>query len=97
MKISEVTDADICTFIREDPEDSEAIETINVLKPVAAAFLGTYTGLDDEELDTHEDITYVYLAAIAQMYDNRTLTVEADKFNRLAAEILSLYSKNNVG
>lgn len=97
MKISEVTDGFICSFIREDAEDAEAIGTIDVLKPAALEFLRQHTGLTAEELDPFEDVTYVYLACIEQMYDNRTLTVDAAKLSYLAASILSLHSKNNIG
>lgn len=97
MKISQVTDAFICTFIREDAADADVISTLSVIKSAALAYLTQHTGLTAEELDDREDVTYVYLAAVEQMYDNRTLTVDEGKLSYLAATILSLHSKNNIG
>lgn len=97
MKISQITDSFICTFIREDPTDTEVISTLDVLKPAALAYLTQHTGLTAAELDDYDDVTYVYLAAIEQMYDNRTLTVDAGKLGYLAATILSLHSLHNIG
>ena len=97
MKISQVTDAFICTFIREDAADADVLSTISVLKPAALAYLTKHTGLTAAQLDDYEDTTYVYLAAIEQMYDNRTLTVDEGKISYLAATILSLHSTNNIG
>ena len=97
MKISQVTDAFLCSFIREDATDTEVITLLGAIKPAALAYLTQHTGLTAEELDDREDVTYVYLAAVEQMYDNRTLTVDEGKLSYLAATILSLHSKNNIG
>lgn len=97
MKISQITDAFICTFIREDATDADVISTLSVIKPAALAYLTEHTGLTATELDDLEDVTYVYLAAVEQMYDTRKLTVDETQLGYLAATILSLHSKNNVG
>ena len=97
MKISQITDEFICTFLREDPTDADALSTIEVLRPAALAYLTKHTGLTAAQLDDCEDTTYVYLAAIEQMYDNRTLVVDEGKLGYIAATILSLHSLNNIG
>lgn len=59
MKISEITAADIWRHIRESPEDMETEDNteILVMKKAAVEFCKGYTGLTEEQLDEHEDIT----------------------------------------
>lgn len=97
MKISDVTNEFLCAFIREDVTDADVISTLEVLKPAALTYLTEHTGLTAAELDAFDDVTYVYLAAIEQMYDNRTLVVDEGKLSYLASTILSLHSLNNIG
>lgn len=71
MKISEITAADIWRHIRESPEDMETEDNteILVMKKAAVEFCKGYTGLTEEQLDEHEDITIAVLMLIADMYD----------------------------
>ena len=61
MKISEITAADIWRHIRESPEDMETEDNteILVMKKAAVEFCKGYTGLTEEQLDEHEDITII--------------------------------------
>lgn len=96
MKISEITAADIRRHIRESPEDMETEDNteILVMKKAAVEFCKGYTGLTEEQLDEHEDITIAVLMLIADMYDNRQLQVDKNVTNKTAETILGMYCIN---
>lgn len=96
MKISEMTTADIWQHIREDPEDMEEADNKEILtmKTAAVEYCKGYTGLTEEQLDKHEDITIAVLMLIADMYDNRQLQVDKNIMNKTAETILGMYCVN---
>ncbi|MBQ7070788.1 MAG: phage gp6-like head-tail connector protein [Ruminococcus sp.] len=97
MKISEVTDEQIFSFMRvDDPTDGDT-EFLSIIKPAAKSFIIGYTALTAEELDEHEDLTIAYLILIEDMFDNRALTVNSANLNRTTENILSMYAKNHIG
>ena len=71
-------------------------ETAEILrmKAAAIAFVKGFTGLSEEELDQHEDITIAVLMLIADMYDNRQIQVDKNTINRTADTILGMHSVN---
>lgn len=96
MKVSEITIDEICSQIRQDkayltPED-EAL--INIMQKSAVEHVKAYTGLTDEEIDTHEDITIAVLVLISDMYDNRQMYVDKSNVNRVVDTILGLHCVN---
>ena len=97
MKISEVTAADVIEFIREDETDSGLPGLLAKYMAAALAYLKGYTGLEDAELDEHDDLTIAYLILVGDMYDKRTTTANGLTVNKTLETILSMYSKNNVG
>lgn len=97
MKISEVTALDVIRFIREDESDSGLPAVLAKYMAAAAAYLKGYTGLEDAELDEHEDLTIAYLILVEDMYDNRTASANSTTVNRTLETILSMYSRNNLG
>jgi hypothetical protein len=106
MKISEVTMELLCQQLRENEEalSQSEKEIILILKDAAIRFIEDHTGIrgvdtEDEngrKLDDYEDLTYVFLACVAYMYDNRQMTVDVDKINPIAQSILSLHDFNIV-
>lgn len=92
MKISDVTDEIIKDHCGISGDDSDAL--IAVYKGAAIAEICAYTGLSREELDEHEDITYAYLAIVAEMFSVREMTVEIDRLNPMAAQILNSHRRN---
>lgn len=96
MKISEMTTADIWQHIREDPEEMEEADNREILtmKTAAVEYCKGYTGLTEEQLDQHEDITIAVLMLIADMYDNRQLQVDKNIMNKTAETILGMYCVN---
>ena len=96
MKVSELTEsviANYCRIMEEDVTDSERV-SLGALKAAAVTYVTSYTGLSLEELDRHEDISIAILTLIADMYDNRAMTVDKKEVNRTAEIILSMHSKN---
>lgn len=92
MKISELTDEYIAEYLRAEYEAEKA--TFEIIKSAAIEYVKSYTGLELEEMDEHEDLTIAVLVLCSDMYDNRQMTVQNDKENPTVAQILSFYSVN---
>jgi len=89
MKVSELTIDHLKDYLRTD-------DNTNLLEMLAAAkaFIKSYTGLNDEEVDEHEDLVFVVYVLVSDMYDNRSFAVNNNKINPFAEMTLGLYSKN---
>ena len=92
MKPSKITPYEVIKYARMDDMDADL--SPEALLAAAKAFVKSYTGLTDEELDKHEEISIAILALCTDMYDNRQSTVENDKVNRVVETILGLHSVN---
>lgn len=92
MKISELTVEYIAEYLRADLDDE--VNTFKAIKAAAIEYIKSYTGLKDEELDEHEDLTVAALVLCSDMYDNRQMTVQNDKENPTVKQILSFHSVN---
>lgn len=91
MKISEVTNEVIAEHLRLD-DSREAL--LEVIKKAAISYVKNYTGLSDEEMDEHEDLTIAFLIVSSDMYDNRAGTVKETGENKTLQTILAMHSKN---
>lgn len=94
MKISQITKNTIKDYCGISGEDSDSL--IDVMSDACKAFIRGYTGLSDEELDLHEDITVAYLVIINDMYSVRDYVADKSNLNPTAAQILYQYSVNFV-
>lgn len=96
MKVSELSLSEICDYCRIIEDDLTAAEetTLNALKKAAVSYCVNYTGLTEEELDEHEDITIAVLTLIGDMYDNRQRYVDKSHINRTTETILGLHNYN---
>lgn len=96
MKVSEITLKDICRQIRTDEsyltEDDKSY--LVILQKAAVEYVKSYTGLDEIEIDAHEDITVAVLVLISDMYDNRQMYVDKNNVNRVVDTILGMYCEN---
>lgn len=93
MRISDVTTADIKTYARIDgTADDNLIEQI--IRPAAIDHIVNYTGQREVDLDRYEDITIAFLALCSFLYDNRSMTIQNDKINRVVESLLGKYSIN---
>ena len=97
MKISEVTDKIIASFIREDDLTDEDIKLLSIIKSAAKAYIVEHTALTMSQLDEHEDLTIAYLILVEDMYDNRAMAVNYTNSNRTVETILSMHAMNHVG
>jgi hypothetical protein len=96
MKVSEITAQNLADYLRLDYgglTDGERAE-IETLKNAAQSFIRSYTGLSDENIDTHEDFVIVVYILVQDMYDNRVLYVEKNNLNKTVNTILNMHSVN---
>jgi len=96
MKISEITIEDLANYVRlDDPEDIEKQE-LERMKSSAISYMTDYTGLSEEDLDKHEDLTQALFVLVADMFDNRNLYIEgkATNINKSVECILGMHSIN---
>ena len=96
MKVSEVTTEYLANYVRLDEPTEIELEELESMAINARAYIRSYTGLTDEEIDQHEDITHAYLILVADMFDNRNLYIEgkASNVNKAVNRILGLHSIN---
>jgi len=92
-KVSEVTVAELLDFCRIDDPDSTDRDHIERAMLIVRAYIRSYTGLTDEEIDEHEDIVWAYMILVRDNYDNRSLQENsAVKTNRTVSIILDQYN-----
>ena len=94
-KVSEVTLAELAAFCRIDDLDEQDTQHITRATSLVRAGRRSYTGLTDEEIDEHEDITWAYMVLVRDNYDNRSLQENAAvKTNRTVSVILDQYNNH---
>lgn len=100
MKVSEIGVATMANQVRIDPDylTAEDKDALAVALAAAVDYVKSYTGMDAEEMDEHEDITVAVLVLVSDMFDNRAMTW--DKYrtpNRTVETILGMHCKNLMG
>lgn len=94
MKISEITPEMVKDYCGISDNDSDEIIK-NVLMPSAKSYIVGYTGLSEEEIDEHEDISHAFMVLVNDMYTQRDYTLSFQKqVNPAVSTILGLYSVN---
>lgn len=93
MKVSEIQVSDIVNFLGLN-EGEYDLSFIQTLVNVSKAFIRSYTGLTDEEIDLHEDFTIVVYVLCQDMHDNRTMYVDNQNLNRVVETILGMHRVN---
>ena len=91
MKVSEVTPADLAEFLRLDEYQEDEMQRI---LDSAKGYIRDYTGLTDEEIDTHADFLTALLVLCQDMCDNRAMYVEKSNVNRVVESILNMHRVN---
>lgn len=99
MKISELTIEDIKTYLVLDTEDEDFNDDrlLELCLSSAKKTVSNYCGIALEELDNHEDLTYVILIISGSMYENRELMDKDRELNRLVDKVLGTNSYNLLG
>lgn len=91
MKVSEVQPVDLAEFLRlDDYREDEMQRILDSTKD----YIRSYTGLTDEEIDTHADFLAAFLVLCQDMYDNRAMYVEKSNVNRVVESILNMHRVN---
>lgn len=96
MKVSEVDETILAEYARlDDPSDIELNE-LQRMRESAVAMITAYTGLKEEELDEHADITQALFVLVMDMFDNRNLMIDykSTNMNPAVKTILNLHSVN---
>lgn len=96
MKVSEIDKTTMANYLHEfeDNLTGEEIALLEHMKVASVAYAKNYTGLDDEELDKHEDITMAVLSLVSSMWDNRSVTINLATLNPTVEGILSMHRTN---
>lgn len=94
MKLSELTEADVLRFLHLDGTEGDIPPS--ALLAAAKSYIRSETGLTDEEIDGHEDLTIAALILCADMYENRLTTAESSHENRTVSTILGFHRVNLV-
>ncbi len=92
MKPSKINAQTVLGFLRLDGEPDDV--SPDTLLAAAKSYIMSYTGLDEAEMDLHEEISIAILVLCSDLYDNRQTAVESDKVNRTVRSILDLHSTN---
>lgn len=58
------------------------------------AYIRSYTGLDNDSIDEHEDFVIVVYILTQDMYDNRSLYTDSKALNNTVETILGMHSVN---
>lgn len=92
MKISEVTIYDLKEYANVDHDYDNNIFR-NILLS-SKSYIKSYTGLNEEQIDSKEELTIALMILCNEMYENRIYTVENDKVNKIVNSILDMHSIN---
>lgn len=93
-KVSDITSGDIRNYLRIAETSAEDEQLISASLGVAKSFIKNYTGLNDEEMDSHADLILVVFVLCSDMYDNRAYYVDKSNINQIVESILNLHSVN---
>lgn len=96
MKVSEIQRSDVVGYLKLDLLDLEASELAEIDNTLISAkkFIKSYTGLDDTQIDLHDDFYIVVMVLCQDMYDNRSMYVDKNNLNRVVDTILGMHAIN---
>ena len=93
-KVSDITVTDVTDYLRIPEITAEDTALLTTALNVAKEFIKSYTGLDAEGMDAHEDLVIVIYVLCQSMYDNRAYYVDKSNLNNVVESILNLHSIN---
>ena len=94
MKVSDITVNDIVDYCRIEEPSEDDLRFISQAMEAAKAYICSYTGLDNDRIDLHEDFIIVVYILVQDMYDNRSLYTEGKALNNTVETILGMHSVN---
>lgn len=93
-KVSDITAESVAEYLRLDEVSEEEKNTLAMLISIAASYIKSYTGLDDEGVDKYSEFVIVVLILCQDMWDNRTMYVDSKDLNNTVQSILAMHSVN---
>ena len=93
-KVSDIQVTDVTDYLRIPEVTAEDIALLTTALNVAKQYVMSYTGLDAEAMDAHEDLVIVIYVLCSSMYDNRAYYVDKSNINNVVESILNLHSTN---
>ena len=93
-KVSEIEAPDMAEYLRLDEPTASDVNLLETLLDTAKAYVRSYTGRTEEQLDESHDFVIVVLILVQDMWDNRTLYVEDTNVNQVVEGILAMHSVN---
>lgn len=93
MKVSEIAVQDCLEYCRAEA-DAETERFLQNALQAAKNYIKSRNAIDDAYMDQHEELSIVVFILVADMYDNRSMTVANGKENPTATTILKLHDKN---
>ena len=94
MKVSDITVNDIVDYCRIEEPSEDDLRFISQAMEAAKAYIRSYTGLNNDRIDEHEDFIIVVYILVQDMYDNRSLYTEGKALNNTVETILGMHSVN---
>ena len=93
-KVSDITVTDVTDYLRIPEITAEDTALLTTALNVAKQYVMSYTGLDAEGMDAHEDLVIVIYVLCQSMYDNRAYYVDKSNLNNVVESILNLHCTN---
>lgn len=95
MKVSDMTVSDIAEYCRiAEPSEADNAFLQQALE-ASKAYIRSYTGLNNDSIDEHEDFVIVVYILTQDMYDNRSLYNDKKvSLNNTVETILGMHSVN---
>ena len=94
MKVSEMTVNDIVEYCRIAEPSTADNAFLEQAIEAAKAYIRSYTGLNNDRIDEHEDFVIVVYVLVQDMYDNRSLYTDSKSLNNTVETILGMHSVN---
>ena len=89
MTVSDI--AEYCRIAEPSEADNAFLEQA---LEASKAYIRSYTGLNNDSIDEHEDFVIVVYILTQDMYDNRSLYTEGKALNNTVETILGMHSVN---
>ncbi len=103
MKASELTVADLASYLKIESDDLDDVETAMLQSFLDAAweYAKSYTGQTEEYLDGKNEVAIAALCLAGDMYTNRDMYTNLKgtgtaTVNRTVQTILDMHSKNQI-
>ena len=93
-KVSDIQVTDVTDYLRIPEVTAEDTALLTTALNVAKQFVMSYTGLDAEGMDAHEDLVIVIYVLCQSMYDNRAYYIDKSNINNVVESILNLHCTN---